>query len=463
MVWKRKINILVILVLPLASVTGVFYACRMREPEPNKVSSMVADPKMQESPFTSKFVSQVVVHPKDPNLIYATVVGQGVFKSRDRGVTWLPMNKGIKNLLIFQLVIDPSHPDHHYLGTFGGGVYRSEDGGGSWVEVNQGLTNTTIEGLTIHPREPGVLYAATTNGGVFKTEDGGTVWIPFNQGLPGWDHNSLQSFLLIPPSNPTMLYLGNYQGLFQRKDLPMSGFGGTSRWLDIGKKLKTEGITYFLHDPRLDLFYAATRAGRLYKSVVGADRWSLVTDQLKDDSIYSIVIDPSQSGTLYAAVGSKGIIKSTDQGATWKPTPVQPADQDVRSLAIDPQKPQTLYIGTKKDGLWMSRDGGARWVKNEGLPVLDWALLLESVQPRRLSVSSAPKEFEKCNACHGWSDSVLNSNLHTAWLVTPTARDWTATVDRMKERAKLEPAEAGTILQYLSQHYGMGSKGDNLP
>jgi len=462
---KRKIKLL-IFGLILSALAGIFlYKIQRRT---DQGVPMAADPKMQQSPFTSKFVSQIVIHPKDPNLIYVTVVGQGVFKSRDRGISWRPMNEGIKNLLIFQFVVDPVHPDVLYLGTFGGGVYRSEDGGDSWIEADEGLTNTTIEGLTVHPTESGVLYAATTDGGVFKTENRGATWMLFNQGLPGWDHNSLQSFILVVPADPATLYLGNYQGFFRRKDLPISGFSRDLLWQPTGIRLRGEPISYFLHDPHLALFYVVTRTGKLFKSPEGTELWSLVTDQLSGYGVYSMVIDPLQSSILYAAVGGKGMIKSTDQGATWKPVLVGESNLEVRSLAIDPRDSKTLYIGTKNDGVWVSRDAGVRWSKNESLPVLDWAMLLESVQPKRISTPSQvskngrpfpPKEFAKCNRCHGWSDSVLNSNLHEVWLVSPTARDWRQTVERMKARAELIPPEATSILQYLNQYYGVQSSG----
>jgi len=204
MALKRKTNaILVVLVcIGLAAAAAYFYHLKKAEEKTGKPQPVLAGPDMENNPLTSRFVSQVVVHPKNAEVVYATVVAQGVFKSPDRGASWEPINNGIKNLFIFQFVIDPFEPQTLYLGTLGGGVYRSEDEGNTWVEANRGLTNTTIEGLFAHPQRPGVLYAATTGGGMFMSEDRGARWTSISRGLPPWDHNNIQSFPLAAPSDP---------------------------------------------------------------------------------------------------------------------------------------------------------------------------------------------------------------------------------------------------------------------
>jgi len=55
---------------------------------------------------------------------------------------------------------------HLFAGT-AQGVFRSRDQGESWTPVNTGLTNTAILALALDPRQ--VLYAGTEGGGVFRS------------------------------------------------------------------------------------------------------------------------------------------------------------------------------------------------------------------------------------------------------------------------------------------------------
>ncbi len=62
--------------------------------------------------------------------------------------------------------------------------------------------------------------------------------------------------------------------------------------------------------------------------------------------ITSIVVDPTNSNTLYVGAAQGGVWKTTDQGKTWRPTSDNEFSLAIGALAIDPKHPQTLYAGT---------------------------------------------------------------------------------------------------------------------
>src|SRR6476659_5841249 len=66
------------------------------------------------------------------------------------------------------VVIDPLNPNTLYASASGGGVYKSVDGGTNWTVSNSGLLNIDVRLVVIDPTTPSTLYAATTTG-VFKT------------------------------------------------------------------------------------------------------------------------------------------------------------------------------------------------------------------------------------------------------------------------------------------------------
>jgi len=87
--------------------------------------------------------------------------------------------------------------------------------------------------------------------------------------------------------------------------------------------------------------------------------------------ITSIVVDPTNSNTLYVGAAQGGVWKTTDQGKTWRPTSDNEFSLAIGALAIDPKHPQTLYAGTGEgnfsldsyygNGVLKTTDGGNLW------------------------------------------------------------------------------------------------------
>jgi photosystem II stability/assembly factor-like uncharacterized protein len=105
--------------------------------------------------------------------------------------------------------------------------------------------------------------------------------------------------------------------------------------------------------------YAISTRGLLFKSTDGSDSWKALSAAT---GVYSLLIDPKDSGVLYAGT-SHGVLKSTDGGATWSGANVGlpagwPAWAHV--LAIDPGNSSILYV-QKWDGIFRSADGGQSW------------------------------------------------------------------------------------------------------
>lgn len=89
--------------------------------------------------------------------------------------------------------------------------------------------------------------------------------------------------------------------------------------------------------------YALTANG-LFRSVDGGATWN-VYFRPRAATVFSLVMDPLNSGTIYA-----GRYKSTDAGMTWAPMGTSSALQSGNvALAIDPQLPWNLYGGPATD------------------------------------------------------------------------------------------------------------------
>ena len=157
----------------------------------------------------SRHIVRVRIHPKNPDLVYAAVLGhlfgpnkeRGVYRSRDGGRNWERILFVNENAGAVDLVMDPTNPRILYAGTWrvrrtpyslesggaGSGLWKSTDGGDTWAELtrNPGLPKGTIGivGVTVSPTNPDNLYAEieAEDGGVFRSRDGGKTWTKTNE------------------------------------------------------------------------------------------------------------------------------------------------------------------------------------------------------------------------------------------------------------------------------------------
>jgi photosystem II stability/assembly factor-like uncharacterized protein len=91
---------------------------------------------------TSSSIQQIISSPSNFNIQYASVLGVGVVKSIDAGLTWINASTGLSLSGRMELGISNSNPDKVYgsalgaLSGTGSDLYLTEDGGSSWGQIN---------------------------------------------------------------------------------------------------------------------------------------------------------------------------------------------------------------------------------------------------------------------------------------------------------------------------------------
>lgn len=136
---------------------------------------------------------QLLVDPRNTNIMYAAAVGGGVWKSVNAGASWTPLTDLLlPNIAVASLAMDPSNSQVLYAGTgegfFNGdairgmGIFKTTDGGATWAAV---AATTPAPGtlgdfsyvnqIVVSPRDGRRVYAATT-AGLFRSNDSGTTW-----------------------------------------------------------------------------------------------------------------------------------------------------------------------------------------------------------------------------------------------------------------------------------------------
>jgi photosystem II stability/assembly factor-like uncharacterized protein len=156
----------------------------------------------------SQHISRIRVHPTNPDVAYAAVLGhlfdaneqRGIYRTVDGGSSWARVLFVSKEVGAVDLAMDPTNPRILYAsfwrvrrtphslesGGEGSGLYKSTDGGDSWENLtgNEGLPTGTlgIIGIAVSPTDNLNVYAIieAEDGGVYRSGDGGKTWTKTN-------------------------------------------------------------------------------------------------------------------------------------------------------------------------------------------------------------------------------------------------------------------------------------------
>jgi len=132
-----------------------------------------------------RWVTRVVVDPKNEDIVYATFSGlrwaedeAKVFKSINKGVTWQSISNGLPESPVNAFAVDNRNSNILYLGN-DIGAFVSLDGGNSWNVLGTGLPIIVVNDMKIHSTE-NYLAIGTHGRGMYKLDLDGITNIKSN-------------------------------------------------------------------------------------------------------------------------------------------------------------------------------------------------------------------------------------------------------------------------------------------
>lgn len=323
-------------------------------------------------------IGNIALAPSDNNTLYvgtgeanifrSSLPGVGMYKSVNAGKSFTHI--GLENSgTIARVVVHPSNPNIVYAAASGNewtynkdrGVYQTTDGGKTWKNILFETDKSGCIDLVMDPSNPNILYASMWNrirrrwsdpmpedgDHIYKTIDGGKTWKIINIGLPDTKLTG-RIGIAVSNSNPNVLYAFVDDHNKKRDPKP----GETDSYERHVQKVVIGGAIYRSND-KGETWEKRSEVHDFFKPFSGTYGW--VFSQVR--------VDPKDENEVYVMGVSMG--KSTDGGATWKQ--FQPADKesenihgDNHAMWFDKENPDRIILGND-GGVSTTMDGGKIW------------------------------------------------------------------------------------------------------
>ena len=256
----------------------------------------------------------VIVHPTNPNIIYAESQNGGLGKSINGGSSFrnalTGVNSSEKRDWSMPVIMDPHNPETLYLGT--NRIYRTENGASNWTAVSPVLPRSpsasrmgAITTIAVSPTDRNVVYAGTDDGQVWMTNNYAETWTNISAGLP----NRWVTRIAVDPKDAAAAVV-TFSGLKFYDPQPhvfrTSNFG--VNWQNISSNLPDLPINALAIDPLFPSnIFIGTDAGAFVTGNYGAT-WEPLGLGMPTTPVYDFKITPDRS-FLIAGTHGRGMYK----------------------------------------------------------------------------------------------------------------------------------------------------------
>ena len=310
-------------------------------------------------------IARVVVHPKDPDLVYVAVQGQiwgptearGVYRSKDGGETWEAILQVDSETGATDLSMDPTNPRIMYAsmwehgrkpwfiksGGTAGGIFKTTDGGDSWQKLAGGLPELIGKtGVDVSASMPNRVYAIVEaeldKGGLYRSDDYGETWKLMNGDRILWSRAWYYIHIKADPVNADTVWVLN-------APIMKSIDGGVT----FDKKSTPHGDH---HDhwinPKNNLNMINANDGGATITFDGGESWSSIMNQ-PTAQFYRVSVDNLTPYRLYGGQqdnSTVAIASRTFDGGIGVEDYYPVGGGESAHIAFDPDNPRLIYATT---------------------------------------------------------------------------------------------------------------------
>jgi hypothetical protein len=177
----------------------------------------------------------ILLDPVNPGRIIIAISAAGAFRTDDSGVTWRPINRGLRSEhipdptaevghCVHRIAMHASRPNVLFMQKHWD-VMRSDDAGETWREVSGNLPSDFGFPIEVHAHEPETIYVIPIKSDsehyppegklrVYRSRSGGNEWEGLTRGLPQQDCfvNVLRDSMAVDSLDPCGVYFGTTGG-----------------------------------------------------------------------------------------------------------------------------------------------------------------------------------------------------------------------------------------------------------
>ena len=359
----------------------------------------------------SRHISDVVIHPTNPDIIFVSVQGaqygpsseRGVYRSMNGGSTWERVLFVDENTGASSLSMDMNNPLILYAAMWqhrrypwtmesGGpssGLYKSTDGGSTWNRLKDGLPKEFGKaGISVSransDRVFAVIEAEGTEGGVYRSDNAGKKWTQVNKNRINIARSWYYMEIFADTQDENVVYVLN---------------APVTKSIDGGKSFTPVRTPHgdnhhlWIH-PKNNRIMINSNDGGANISNNGGKSWSTQQNQATSQ-FYRVITDNLVPYNVYGGQQDNSAIaiasRTNDAGIDWKDW-YSVAGCESAYLAFDPDNPEVVYGGCYQGII-------EKWVKasREGKPIKEYP---------ELGLGKVPKDFKYR---YNWNAPIISS------------------------------------------------------
>lgn len=325
---------------------------------------------------TSRHISDVIIHPTNPDVIYVTAQGaqyapskeRGIYKTTDGGKSWkqilyvdditgassLSMDMNNPRILYAAMWQHRRYPWFMESGGEKSGLYKSVDGGDTWEKLKGGLPEDFGKaGISVSransERVFAVIEAEGKKGGVYRSDNAGKSWKQVNGNRVNIARSWYYMEVFADPQNENIVYVLNapvmksIDGGKTFSNIPVPH--GDNHHLWINPKDNSNLINS--NDGGANISFNGGKSWSTQQNQPTSQFYRVITDNLVPYRVYGGQQDNSAIGILS---------RTNDGGIDWKDW-YSVAGGESAFIAFDPDNPETIYGGTYQGNI-------SKWTKS---------------------------------------------------------------------------------------------------